>query len=200
MEKILEKAYKKTLKPATIVLVVFLSIALVLFILGIVLKSNVYFGIAAFALFFGVFLFPFGLFEYLKSKKILNSIDADTWKKIEKEMEKPEYELKDKVNELYITKNYLISFGKGFEIIEIDNIVWAYDMMIAQNGINTQRHVLVFTEDKKKHQVAFFVPMGDKHNIKVQEILEKLGSKSADIMIGYTQGNRKSAKELYGIK
>ena len=200
MEKILEKVKKKTLIPVAITFAVLMGIGVILLVLGLILGLPVYYGFAGIAAFFGLLFLLLGLPEYLKSRKRLSAVSADDWIEIEKEMQNPKYEFKDKINEFYITENYVISFGKGFEIIAVKDIVWVYDLMISQNGINTQRHVLVWTEDRKKHMVAYFVPMGADHEIRVREILGELGAGSDRIMVGYAKENVIAARDVYGIR
>lgn len=101
---------------------------------------------------------------------------------------------------LALTRNYVIDFSKGFEAILYKDIVWIYSHELHYNGIRTQRCIIIYTKDSKRHIVAAlngFTKTSKEVSLKIiNQILEK----NTQIKSGYDVEMKKRMKEEYQIK
>lgn len=104
--------------------------------------------------------------------------------------------LYNKKAKMYLTKNYIISYANGFEIIDYKNVVWVYPHELRRNGFVSQKSIYVVTSDAKAHVIAT-LPAGKKDRLMFDEIYNTLLLKVPDALKGYTKENIASVKELY---
>ncbi len=151
-------------------------------------------------IFVGIF-FAIGLvlvITYIKrnstSKKTLEKY-ASTIENIKMDALNPETVFNKKAK-IYFTKEYIINFATGFEIIDYKDIVWIYPYILRTNGFVTQKSIYVVTKDKKVHIVAA-LSTSKKDMITYEELYNTLVTKVPSALIGYTKENQEKVKELY---
>ncbi len=100
----------------------------------------------------------------------------------------------NKKAKVYLTKDYIINFAKGLEIIDYNDISWIYPYEFRQNGALTQKSIYVITNNSKTHIIAS-VNVSKKMLAYFDEIYNSLLLKVPDALHGYTDENRKIFKE-----
>ncbi len=114
-------------------------------------------------------------YELNKNIKIEDEKEVE---KILKELESENYDFHQ--NDIYITKNYLISKTGRIAVAQRSNVVWIYEHIIKQKGITTGKSWLVYSLDRK---TPFnFSGFGKKH----KEIGEKLQELFPNATFGYS--------------
>ncbi len=130
-----------------------------------------------------------------KSQKILNEIEDNELKKIEKELN--EYEaIYYKKCHLILSKNHLITFIDGLKIYNYKDIIWIYENKIKQKGFTIIRTISVLNKNGKTIDIAQIPGMNTKNEKIISEILTNISKKNKNILIGYTTENKKKAKEI----
>ena len=118
-------------------------------------------------------------------KKIKNSEDYDS---IEAEMESNEKEEFLKIGTV-LTKNYIVDGSFGFKVIKYSDIEWVYPFKFKQYGITTNRRLIVYTKDRKMHNIAMSDAISKKGRNEFDAIYNKLMEKALNAMFGYTKEN-----------
>lgn len=118
-------------------------------------------------------------------KKLKNSEDYD---RIEAEMESDEKEEFLKIGTA-LTKNYIVDGSFGFKVIKYTDIEWVYPFKFKQYGITTNRRIIVYTKDKKMHNIAMSDAISKKGRNEFDEIYNKLREKAPNAAFGYTKEN-----------
>jgi len=102
----------------------------------------------------------------------------------------------NKKAKIYFTREYIINFAIGFEIIDYKDIVWIYPYILRTNGFVTQKSIYVVTKDKKVHIIAS-LPTNKKDTVTYEELYNTLVTKVPNALIGYTKENQEKVKDLY---
>ena len=93
---------------------------------------------------------------------------------------------------LYITDKYLVSYAGAINVIEYADIYWSYIEKVRYRGITTGKYVVLITKDKKKIQLTSTF----KDEKILNEVIEKIHDKNADILAGYSPENQKAFAEF----
>lgn len=136
----------------------------------------------------------------IKSIKKLNNYYTDSeWEIIEKELIDNVIISFPKIN-LYLTDNYLIDKNSGLSIIRYSDIVWFYLYQLKRYGITTNQNIIVYTNDKKKHVIATINGSSKKKDEIINSIVSNILAKNPKALYGYNKENRKTSRDLYGIR
>lgn len=125
-----------------------------------------------------------------------------TLKKYENQMDKIALDIAspdtiyDKKARVYFTKDYIVDFASGFKVYEYKDIVWIYPHEMRQNGYVTQKSIYVVTSDSKAHVIAN-LSASKKNRATADELYQSLVIKMPNVLHGYTEENKRKAKELY---
>ena len=90
-----------------------------------------------------------------KSKKILEECGREL-EKIEEDV-KSGKGIHNKKCKVYLTDRYLLSYGNGVKLIELNDIVWVYPFITKQNGITTSKSIYVVTNNGKSNVIAVVI-------------------------------------------
>lgn len=137
--------------------------------------------------FAGIILIVF-LINNSKTKNTLRKYDK---RDIEEEIEKDNTIFYQKIK-LYVTDKYLLCYANGINIVEYSDIYWTYIEKVRYRGFTTGKYVVLITKDKKKIQLTSTL----RDEKILNEVIEKIHEKNADILIGYTPENQKAFAEL----
>jgi len=96
---------------------------------------------------------------------------------------------------IYLTKNYFIVLTGGIKIFKYEDIAWLYHIDMRQNGVITARNFSLLTKDNKRHSFTAGTPYG-KHKDNYLEILTYVAETHSNILVGYTDENKKHIKEI----
>ena len=123
-----------------------------------------------------------------KTNKTLHKYDK---RDIEEEIGKESAIFYQKLK-LYITDKYLVSYAGAINLIEYADIYWSYIEKVRYRGITTGKYVVLITKDKKKIQLTSTF----KDEKILNEVIEKIHDKNADILVGYIPENQKAFAEF----
>lgn len=124
-------------------------------------------------------------------KKLKNNEEYD---RIEYEMESDNKDEFVKTGAA-LTQNYIVNVSSGFKAIKYTDIGWVYPFETKQNGITTSRSIIIYTQDRKKHQITISNPISRNGINEFKEIYNKLMEKAPNAMFGYTAENIERFKE-----
>jgi len=162
------------------------NLSLVLYIIG---------GFAS--LFSTCFLIVFAIMK-IKVEKTLKKIEDSELQKIEAEIEEKEAFHYDKAR-LILTRNYIISFIGGLQILKYEDIIWIYEYRLRQYGITTQKSIMVMNKNGKVKPIVTLDGVTKKSKLVFDEISETIINKNDKILVGYNKENRKKIKEDYNF-
>ena len=129
-----------------------------------------------------------------RTKKNMKKVE-EKWDSILQEIDSSDCFHYKKAN-LYVTKNYLISYASGLEIYDYKDIVWIYPHEYRYNGSLSQKSMMIVTKDSKARKLA--TVNASKKNLNMfDEMYESLLNRMPDVLSGYTKENKAKAKELY---
>lgn len=93
-----------------------------------------------------------------------------------------------------LTKDYLVTFQGGLQIIDYKDIIWYYPYEQRVNGAITNRSLYIITSDFTKHVIGNFAVYGkDKENF--TNLYAKISEYCPTSLEGYTKENQKLIKE-----
>ena len=98
---------------------------------------------------------------------------------------------------VYLTDNYILSYGSGVKLIELKDIVWIYPFITRQRGIVTNKSIYVITNDKKTNVIALVNAMSKKNKSAFDELYQNIINRVPDVLIGYSKENKELVKERY---
>ena len=114
------------------------------------------------------------LMEELRNE--LSSNTDDTYKKLK----------------LYLTDRYVISRTAGIEAFTYKDVIWEYSLIRYVNGVAQGKTLIIFTRDKKRHNLAATGPNDER----IEEIMTEISDKNPNVRVGYTKENRQFFKEF----
>ena len=130
-----------------------------------------------------------------KSKKMLSEHA--------RELEKVESDIRNgsgvhsKECHVYLTDNYILSYGSGVKLIELKDIVWIYPFITKQRGIATNKSLYIITNDKKTNVIALINAMSKKSKAAFDELYQNIINRVPDVLVGYSKENKELVKERY---
>ncbi len=129
-----------------------------------------------------------------RTKRNIKKVE-EKWDKILQEIDAEDSIYYKKAN-LYITKNYLLSYQSGLEIYDYKDIVWIYPHEYRYNGSLSQKSMMIVLNNSKAKKLA--TVSASKKNLNMfDEMYESLLNRMPDVLSGYTKENKEKAKELY---
>ena len=120
-----------------------------------------------------------------------------------RELEKVESDIRNgsgihsKECHVYLTDNYILSYGSGVKLIELKDIVWIYPFITRQRGIVTNKSIYVITNDKKTNVIALVNAMSKKSKAAFDELYQNIINRVPDVLVGYSKENKELVKERY---
>lgn len=154
-------------------------------------------------LFFGVIISLTNIVELIGLSISIKKLGIDKIEEIDHEMNAQEAFYYDKAS-LYLTKNYIISFGRKLKIINYQDILWIYPFEQRTKGIKTGQSIMVLTSDGKTSTVATMAVITKQMKEIYNEIWNTIISKNDQILTGYTKENinamRQKVKEIKKAK
>lgn len=130
-----------------------------------------------------------------KSKKILEECGREL-EKIEEDVNSGKG-IHNKKCKVYLTDRYLLSYGNGVKLIELNDIVWVYPFITKQNGITTSKSIYVVTNNGKSNVIAVVNTLGKKNKALYEELYQDIINKVPNVLVGYSKENMEKAKEMY---
>lgn len=130
----------------------------------------------------------------LKNKKTFKNIPQEELAKIDSEisqMSNSEYvDMK-----FYLLKDYVADLANNIVIVKYSDIVWAYPYEQRYNGLLVNKCIKLVDKNNKMYDVANTKVLNKNKDEIIQEILRKLEEKNSNIILGFTNENRKIVKE-----
>lgn len=120
-----------------------------------------------------------------------------------RELEKVESDIRNgsgvhsKECHVYLTDNYILSYGSGVKLLELKDIVWIYPFITKQKGIVTNKSLYIITNDKKTNVIALVNAMSKKSKAAFDELYQNIVNRVPDVLIGYSKENKELVKERY---
>lgn len=153
-------------------------------------------------------LITFGIFSFSGLILIIvyivrNKKGKNILKEYGRELEKIEEDVNsgrgihNKECKVYLTDKYLLSYGNGVKLIELNDIVWIYPFITKQNGIITSKSIYVITNNGKSNVIAMVNTWGKKNKNAFEELYQDIINKVPNVLVGYSKENKEKAKEMY---
>lgn len=139
-------------------------------------------------LLFGTVIFLSILFELVGIAHSIKKLEIAKIEELDQEMNNSEAIFYNKAN-LYLTKNYIISFENSLKLIAYKNILWIYPYTQRTNGIKTTQSIKILTNNGKTTTIATMALMTKKKKEIYAEIWNTITSKNDQILIGFTKEN-----------
>lgn len=143
----------------------------------------------------GLILIIFYFVRNKKSKSLLEEYGRDL-EKIDEDVNSGKG-IHNKECKVYLTDRYLLSYGNGVKLIELNDIVWIYPFITKQNGITTSKSIYVVTNNGKSNVIAVVNTWGKKNKASYEELYQDIINKVPNVLVGYSKENMEKAKEMY---
>ena len=129
----------------------------------------------------------FGIVGLKAMNKTKKTVESEEYQKAIEEINNPEYENKNAI----LTKNYIIYSGSGLNIVDYKDVTWVYRHTFRYNGVPNHSLAYYIRGSKKMHLIAFGLSQKS-----VDEMVEYIGKKNKDVLVGYTKENISKHKEM----
>lgn len=130
----------------------------------------------------------------IKNKKTFKNMTNEELAKIDSEismMSTSEYaDMK-----FYLLKDYIVDLANSMIILKYSDIIWAYPFEQRYNGLLVNKCIRLVDKNNKMYDVANTKVLNKNKDEIIQEILRKLLEKNSDLILGFTNDNRKLVKE-----
>lgn len=150
------------------------------------------------SIFFGIIglliLISYITFRVITNKTI-KSLSLEEWYKINSEIEEASTNYYKKAK-LYLTKNYLVYFSRGMNVIKYTDILWMYPFELRQYGFTTTKSIVIVDKKNKKHVIAGISNLSRNSKNTYDEIFTTIMNKNKQMLIGFTTENKNKVKEL----
>lgn len=93
---------------------------------------------------------------------------------------------------LYLTDRYIISRTGGIEAFGYKDVIWEYSLIRYVNGVAQGKTLIIYTRDKRRHNLAATGPNDER----IEEIMTEISDKNPNVRVGYTKENRQFFKEF----
>lgn len=143
----------------------------------------------------GLTLIIFYFVRNKKSKELLEEYGREL-EKIEEDINNSRG-IHNKECKVYLTDKYLLSYGNGVKLIELNDIVWIYPFITKQNGITTSKSIYVITNNGKSNIIAVVNTWGKKNKASYEELYQDIINKVPNVLVGYSKENKEKFKEMY---
>lgn len=102
----------------------------------------------------------------------------------------------NKVCKVFLTRDYIISYKFGLNIIDTKDLLWIYQFVMKQNGISTNKVLYGVNKLGKSITITNISPLSKKQNNAFEELYQDIMNMIPDIMYGYSKENKDKVKEL----
>lgn len=102
----------------------------------------------------------------------------------------------NKVCKVFLTRDYIISYKFGLNIIDTKDLLWIYQFVMKQNGISTNKVLYGVNKLGKSITITNISPISKKQNNAFEELYQDIMNMIPDIMYGYSKENKDKVKEL----
>lgn len=99
----------------------------------------------------------------------------------------------NKINTV-LTRNYLVDFVEGFDVLKYEQIKWIYIYKHSINFAEVERAIVIKTKEFKQHKIAKIKPSKNK-NDEQEKIFNELVKRCPNALVGFTKENKKEFKE-----
>lgn len=120
-----------------------------------------------------------------KYKSILDSI--------EEELQSPDV-ISSQLCKTYITTNYVVSYNKNINIVNISDIIWIYPIAY-QQGLITSWSICLVTNDKNSTYIGKLNITNKNKEITFNELYEILLRKTPNALHGYSKENKEKIED-----
>jgi len=154
--------------------------------------------LAIVAMLAGLFSFSFILVFIIKkiqTESALKKLSDEDLEKIEKELEDKETFHYERAH-LILTKNYIISLVGKMLIVNYKDLVWIYEYRLRQYGITTNKSLMAMLKNGKVKALLQVDGVTKKSTSVIEEVVETIIKRNPKLLVGYTNENRKLAKEI----
>ena len=130
----------------------------------------------------------------IMNKKIFKKIRPDELANIDAElsmMNTSEYANM----KFYLLKEYVVDLTNNVVILKYSDIIWAYPYEQRYNGLLINKCIKVIDKNNKRHDIANTKFLDKNKDEILNNILNNLKEKNPDIIIGFTNENKKIVKE-----
>lgn len=150
--------------------------------------SLIFLSIFFFIAFFGAVFALSNLFELIGIAYSIKKLEVAKIEELDQEMNSSDAIFYNKAN-LYLTKNYIISFENRLKVINYKDILWIYLYEQRTNGIKTTQSIKILTNDGKTSTIATIALITKKKKKMYNEIWNTIINKNDQILIGFTKEN-----------
>lgn len=133
-----------------------------------------------------------------KFKKVWKQYSEKEWNRISQELDSEDAKIYKK-SRLYLTEHYIICLNHGLTVVDYQDLAWVYPYQLKQYGITTSRSIILWSKKKERYTVASLEGV-TKSKAMIDEVIDFIVSKNPVVLVGFTDENRKSAKDLYQIR
>ena len=102
----------------------------------------------------------------------------------------------NKICKVFLTNDYIISYGAGLNVIETKDLLWIYQFIMKQNGISTSKILYGVNKLGKSITITTINGMSKKQNKALDELYQDIINMLPDILYGYSKENKEKIKEL----
>lgn len=102
----------------------------------------------------------------------------------------------NKTCKVFLTNDYIISYGAGLNVIETKDLLWIYQFTMRQNGISTNKILYGVNKFGKSTTITTINGMSKKQNKALDELYQDIINMLPDILYGYSKENKDKIKEL----
>ena len=130
----------------------------------------------------------------IKNKKTFKNISNEELAKIDSEisqMSNSEYANM----KFYLLKDYVVDLTNNIVIVKYSDIIWAYPFEQRYNGLLVNKCIKLVDKNNKMYDVSNTKVLNKNKDEVIQEILRKLQEKNSEIILGFTNENRKLVKD-----
>lgn len=129
-----------------------------------------------------------------KTKKNLNKY-RKVLPAIEEELEKNNA-VHNQTCKVYITENYLVSYSKELNIVDLNTIIWLYPFEYQSKGIVTSRSICLITKDKHKYNIGNVNNLGKNKDKEYNELYHLLLKRTPEALHGYSKENNEKVENM----
>lgn len=133
-----------------------------------------------------------------KFQKMWKHYSEREWNRIFTELEQDDVKVYKK-SRLYLTEHYIVGLNHGLTVVPYDDLAWVYPYQLKQYGITTSRSLILWTKKKERYTVASLEGIM-KSKAMMEEVMDFIVNKNPALLVGFTNENRKRAKDLYQIR
>ncbi len=131
----------------------------------------------------------------IQTENTLKKLSDEELEKIEKELDDKETFHYERAH-LILTKNYIISLTGKMLITNYKDLVWIYEYRLKQYGITTNKSLMAMLKNGKVKALLQVDGVTKKSTSVIEEVVETIVKKNSKLLVGYTNENRKLAKEI----